>query len=154
MRATKRVAIGIVGFAAVGCLTLAGCMTLLFSGGVGNIVKNLKPAPDVDGRRITRKRAEATQAVESALAAVERQSGAENGRRLVLTAKASRIHTSATALAPSTSPAATITTPITRATRSPDGARRSIVMPALTTAIARKSMTPITRRIAVKLAQQ
>lgn len=154
MRATKRVAIGIVGFAAVGCLTLAGCMTLLFSGGVGNIVKNLKPAPDVDGRRIHPQARRSDSGGRKRAGCCGRQSGAENGRRLVLTAKASRIHTSATALAPSTSPAATITTPITRATRSPDGARRSIVMPALTTAIARKSMTPITRRIAVKLAQQ
>jgi hypothetical protein len=51
-------------------------------------------------------------------------------------------------------PAATATTPMTRATRSPAGARRSAVMAAVTNAIARRSMTPMTRRIAIRPAQQ
>ena len=44
--------------------------------------------------------------------------------------------------------------PVARATRSPAGARRSTVMAAATTAIARRSMTPMTRRIAIRPAQQ
>jgi hypothetical protein len=51
-------------------------------------------------------------------------------------------------------PAPTTRAPIARATRSPAGARRSTVMAAVTTAIARRSMTPMTRRIAVRPAQQ
>jgi hypothetical protein len=71
MKATKKVAIAIGASAAVVTLTLSGCMTLLFSGGVGNVVRNLKPAPDVEGRTITRKRLRATEEVEAALAAVD-----------------------------------------------------------------------------------
>ncbi len=41
-----------------------------------------------------------------------------------------------------------------RATRSPAGARRSTVMAAPTTAIARRSMTPMTRRTTIRPAQQ
>ena len=51
-------------------------------------------------------------------------------------------------------PAPMATTPMARATRSPAGARRSAVMAAVTTAIARRSMTPTTSRIAVRPAQQ
>ena len=40
-----------------------------------------------------------------------------------------------------------------RAMRSPAGARRSAVMAAVTTAIARRSMTPITRRIRIRFPQ-
>jgi hypothetical protein len=43
---------------------------------------------------------------------------------------------------------------VTWATRSPAGVRRSAVMAAVTTAIPRRSMIPITRRIAVRPAQQ
>jgi hypothetical protein len=50
-------------------------------------------------------------------------------------------------------PAAMIATPVARATRSPAGARRSAVIAAVTKAIVRKSITPTTRRIAVRLAQ-
>jgi len=51
-------------------------------------------------------------------------------------------------------PAPTTMAPVARATRSPAGARRSTVMAAATTAIARRSMTPMTRRIAIRPAQQ
>jgi hypothetical protein len=51
-------------------------------------------------------------------------------------------------------PAPTTTAPMARATRSPAGARRSTVMAAATTAIARRSMTPMTSRIAIRPAQQ
>src|SRR5436309_15221820 len=44
--------------------------------------------------------------------------------------------------------------PMARAMRSPAGARRSTVMVAATTAIARRFMTPMTRRIAIRPAQQ
>jgi hypothetical protein len=52
------------------------------------------------------------------------------------------------------SPAPMMTAPIARATRSPAGARRSMVMAAVMTAIARRSITPTIRRTAVRLAQQ
>lgn len=52
------------------------------------------------------------------------------------------------------SPAPMATAPVARATRPPAGARRSAVMAAATTAITRRSMTPMTRRIAVRPAQQ
>lgn len=71
MRAPKKVAIAIVAFAAVATLTLSGCATLLFSGGVGNIIRNLKPAPDVERRTITRKRLRATEEAEAALAVLD-----------------------------------------------------------------------------------
>jgi hypothetical protein len=74
VRATKKVAIAIVTLAAVATLTLSGC-TLLFSGGAGNIVRNLKPAPDAEGRTITRKRLRATEEVEAALAVVDAGTG-------------------------------------------------------------------------------
>jgi hypothetical protein len=46
-------------------------------------------------------------------------------------------------------PAPTTTAATARATRSPAGARCSTVMAAATTAIARRSMTPMTSRIAI-----
>jgi hypothetical protein len=55
-------------------------------------------------------------------------------------------------LAMSSNPAPTATVPMVRATGSAAGARRSMVMAAVTTAIMRRSMTPMTKRIAVKLA--
>jgi hypothetical protein len=73
-----------------------------------------------------------------------RSSGAPCGMR----------HPSPAARAIRNNPAPTTTAPMARATRSPAGARRSTVMAAVTTAIARRSMTPITRRIAVRPAQQ
>ncbi len=51
-------------------------------------------------------------------------------------------------------PTPTATAPIARATRAPSGAMRSTVIAAATTAIARRSMTPMTRRIAISPAQQ
>jgi hypothetical protein len=51
-------------------------------------------------------------------------------------------------------PATTTTAPMARATRSPAGARRSTVMAAVTSAITPRSMTPMTRRIAIRPAQQ
>lgn len=51
-------------------------------------------------------------------------------------------------------PAPTPTIPTARAARSPAGASRSMVMAPATTAITRKSMTPRTNSIAVRLAQQ
>ena len=63
-------------------------------------------------------------------------------------------HPSPAARAIRNNPAATTTAPMARATRSPAGARRSTVMAAVTTAIARRSMTPMTRRIAIRPAQQ
>lgn len=59
----------------------------------------------------------------------------------------------AAALAIKSSPTPTTTNPMARATRSPFGASRSAVIAAVTRAIARRSMTPVTRRIAVKPAQ-
>src|SRR5712691_9339706 len=63
-------------------------------------------------------------------------------------------HPSPAARAIRNNPAPTTTAPMARATRSPAGARRSTVMAAATTAIARKSMTPMTKRIAIRPAQQ
>jgi hypothetical protein len=63
-------------------------------------------------------------------------------------------HASPAARAISQNPAPTTTAPMARATRSPAGARRSTVIAAATTAIARRSMTPITRRIAIRPALQ
>jgi hypothetical protein len=63
-------------------------------------------------------------------------------------------HPSPAARAIRNSPAPPTTAPMARATRSPAGARRSTVMAAATTAIARRSMTPMTRRIAIGPAQQ
>jgi hypothetical protein len=63
-------------------------------------------------------------------------------------------HPSPAARAIRNNPAPTTTAPMARATRSPAGARRSTVMAAVTTAIACRSMTPMTRRIAVRPAQQ
>ena len=63
-------------------------------------------------------------------------------------------HPSSAARAIRNNPAPTRTAPMARATRSPAGARRSTVMAAATTAIARRSMTPMTRRIAIGPAQQ
>jgi penicillin-binding protein 1A len=62
--------------------------------------------------------------------------------------------TAAYARAIRNNPAPTTTAPMARATRSPAGARRSTVMAAATTAIARRSITPTTRRIAIRPAQQ
>ena len=47
-------------------------------------------------------------------------------------------------------PAQTRTAPTIRATRSPDGARRSSVIAAATASIARRSMTPTTSRITIR----
>jgi hypothetical protein len=63
-------------------------------------------------------------------------------------------HPSPAALPIRTNPAPTMTAPMVRATRAPAGARRSTVMAAVTTAITRRSMTPMTRRITVRSAQQ
>ena len=71
-----------------------------------------------------------------------------------LTALQSEYHPSPTARAIRNNPAPTTTAPMARATSSPTGARRSTVMAAVTTAIARRSMTPMTRRTAVRPAQQ
>src|SRR6266436_990349 len=62
-------------------------------------------------------------------------------------------HPSPAARAIRNNPAAMTTAPVARATRSPAGARRSTVMAAATTAIARRSMTPMTRRIAIRPTQ-
>ena len=51
-------------------------------------------------------------------------------------------------------PAATLTTPIARATNSPLGAKRSTVIATVTNAITRRSITPTTSRIVIKPAQQ
>src|SRR5215207_3202573 len=51
-------------------------------------------------------------------------------------------------------PATSATPPIARATRSPAGARRSIVIATVTTAMARRSITPMTSRLAVSPALQ
>src|SRR5260370_28595601 len=51
-------------------------------------------------------------------------------------------------------PAPTTMAPMALATRSPAGARRSTEMAAATTAIARTSMTPMTRRTVFRPAQQ
>ena len=59
----------------------------------------------------------------------------------------------AVALVIKSSPTPTTTIPMARATRSPFGASRSAVIAAVTRAITRRSMTPMTRRIAVKAAQ-
>ena len=69
-------------------------------------------------------------------------------------AEISRRHPSPAARAIKNKPAPTTTAPMARATRSPAGARRSTVMAAATTAIARRSMTPMTRRITIRPAQQ
>src|SRR5216683_2261196 len=63
-------------------------------------------------------------------------------------------HPSPAASAIRNDPAPTTTAPMARATRSPAGARRSTVIAAATTAIARRSMTPMTRRIAMRPTQQ
>jgi hypothetical protein len=63
-------------------------------------------------------------------------------------------HPSPAARAIRNNPAPTTTAPMARAMCSPAGARRSTVMAAVTTAIARRSMTPMMRRIAVRPAQQ
>jgi hypothetical protein len=75
VRTGKKVALAIVAFAAVVTLTLTGCAALLFSGGAGNVIRNLKPAPDVESRTITRKRLRATEAVEAALATLDAGTG-------------------------------------------------------------------------------
>ena len=75
MRATKTVAIGIIAFAVMAAMTLTACTTLLFSGGAGNIVRNLKPAPDVNGPSITHKRVKATGEIKAALAVVDAGAG-------------------------------------------------------------------------------
>ena len=62
-------------------------------------------------------------------------------------------HPTPAARAIRTSPVPTTPAPMARATRSPAGARRSAVMAADTMAMARRSMTPITRRSAVRAAQ-
>lgn len=63
-------------------------------------------------------------------------------------------HPSAPALAIRNNPAPMTTAPMTRATRSPSGARRSTVMAAVTTAIPRRFMNPNTRRIAIRPEEQ
>lgn len=75
MRTIKKVGILIVALTALFPLALTGCMSLLFSGGVGNIIKNHKPAPDVDGETITRKRLRATEEIAAALAVLDARSG-------------------------------------------------------------------------------
>lgn len=66
---------------------------------------------------------------------------------------AARYPSPAVALAIKSSPTPTTTIPITRATRSAFGTSRSAVIAAVTRAITHRSMTPTTRRIAVKPAQ-
>ncbi len=63
-------------------------------------------------------------------------------------------HPSPAARAIRNNPDPTTAAPMARATRSPAGARRSTVMAAPTTAIARRSMIPMTRRIIIRPAQQ
>ena len=65
-------------------------------------------------------------------------------------AAAPEAHPSPTARTARTTPAPTQTAPVNRATRSPAGARRSAVMTEATNAMARKSMTPRTKRIAIR----
>jgi hypothetical protein len=72
---TKKVAIAIVVSAVLAPLALSGCMALLFSGGVGNIIRNARPAPDPHGPRITRARMKATEEIEAALTAIDSQAG-------------------------------------------------------------------------------
>lgn len=74
MRALNKVATAIVALVALVSLTLSGC-ALLFSGGVGNVIRNHKPAPDVEGRPITRKRLRALEEIEAALGAVDAGAG-------------------------------------------------------------------------------
>ena len=76
MRSTKKVTrLAIVVLAAVFTPMLSGCLSLLFSGGVGNIYRNLKPAPEAEGRTLTRKRERATRDAEAALAFVDTAPG-------------------------------------------------------------------------------
>src|SRR5713101_4042159 len=79
---------------------------------------------------------------------------AAEGTRPVRVSTMRMRHPSPAARAIRNNPAPTTTAPMARATRSPAGARRSTVMPAATTAMARRSMTPMTRRIAIRPAQQ
>src|SRR5262249_29294593 len=74
--------------------------------------------------------------------------------RLELEPRSVTRHASPAARAIRSNPDPTMTAPIARATRSPAGARRSTVMAVVTRAIARRSMTPMTSRIAVRPAQQ
>lgn len=64
------IATAVFAFATLVTPALSGC-SLLFYEGLGNIAKNHKPAPDVAGRRITRKRLQAMEEIEAALAVVD-----------------------------------------------------------------------------------
>lgn len=75
MREAKKMTFASVAFSIVATLLLSGCKTLLFSGGVGNAVKNLKPAPDIAGRSIAGARLKATEEVAAALVAVDAGTG-------------------------------------------------------------------------------
>lgn len=75
MRAQKNIAAAIAASAVLVTLTLPGCKSLLASGSFGNFAKNLKPAPEVSGPAITRKRLRAIDEVESALAAADASAG-------------------------------------------------------------------------------
>jgi hypothetical protein len=77
-----------------------------------------------------------------------------SGRMVVAGPPYTMRHPSPAACATRNSPAPTMTAPMARATRSPAGARRSAVMAAVTAAITRRSMIPVTRRITVRPAQQ
>jgi hypothetical protein len=74
VRSTKGIATAIVVLAPAATLLLSGC-SLLFSGGPGNIVRNLKSAPDAESPAIARERLRATEEIEAALAAVDAGSG-------------------------------------------------------------------------------
>jgi hypothetical protein len=63
-------------------------------------------------------------------------------------------HPSPAARAIRDNPATTTTAPMARATRSPAGARRSTVVAAATTAIARRSMIPMVKKIDIRPALQ
>ena len=63
-------------------------------------------------------------------------------------------HPSPAARAIRNNPTPTKRAPLARAKRLPAGARRSTVMAAVMTAITRRSITPMTRRIAIRPAQQ
>jgi hypothetical protein len=83
-----------------------------------------------------------------------RTNGESSNKRLIYNSTVGTYHPSPLARAIRNNPAPRARAPVARATRSPAGARRSTVMAAMTTAIARRSITPMTRRIAVGPAQQ
>jgi hypothetical protein len=104
------------------------------NGGAGGVVLDLPTRPDRNGTAGVR------------FAGRLARGGCPGRRR--------RHPPTATACQSRTTPATAAMAPIARATRPPAGARRSAVIAAVTATIARRSITPMTSRIAVRLAQQ